>query len=449
MLIEFAVTNFRSFRERQVFSLLPTNIKERGVLPLKAVNYPKLQVLCSAVIYGPNNAGKSNFIRAVGALNWLVENSGQFNSNKKLVANEFFLFDTLTRNQPTTFEIDFIAPNDKRYSYTLSFNSTEVLKEELYRYDVSNMGKITVKTLYERDKQNIKFPALKGNREGINFEPNQLFLSRGDIEGNKELKTVYSFFANHLFVYQFSETEYTGFLTRSYAKFSSENENSKIPELIEHILRETDTGILGIESNLVDQSKVQFPDNVSQEIKDKVFEQLKYELRTRHKLFEGDDEIGEDTLPLSEQSTGTRKLLGLAPMLISALEDGDTLFIDEMNTGMHTEMSSWLIDLFNNPETNPNNAQLIITTHDIILLHKDLYERDQMFIVDKNKNGTSQLYSFADIKGQGLRSSNNNRLFDYYETGRLGGVPHIKKAYLQHVIMQFLNDAKAQPKEQA
>jgi AAA15 family ATPase/GTPase len=438
MLIEFAVTNFRSFRERQVLSLLPKKLKERRIELLKTESYSKLEVLPSVVLYGPNNAGKSNLLRAIGVLEQLVRNSGNYNSDKKLDANDFFEFDIKTQNQPTTFEIDFIAPNKSRYRYLVLFNSKIILKEELYVFNVSGTGKTTVKTLFERDQQIIKFPALKGVREGIRFEANQLFLSRGDIEGNKELKEIYSFFSTHLFVYQFTETQYTDFLTKEYAEFIAKNKKGEVDTLIETILRETNTGILGIETDLVDISKIQFPENTPQEIKDSIFEKIKYDLRTRHKLFDGQAEIGKTTLPLNEQSVGTRKLLGLAPLIISALEDGDTLLIDEMNTSMHTEITSWLIDLFNNPITNPNNAQLVITTHDITLLHKDLYEKDQIFIVEKDKYGASDLYSFADVTG--IRS--NNRLSDYYETGRLGGVPHIAKPYLEHVISQHLKDAK-------
>jgi AAA15 family ATPase/GTPase len=444
MLIEFAVTNFRSFRDRQVFSLLPSGkIRERQIMPLQSKLYPKLQALPTAVLYGPNNSGKSNFLLAVRALDWLVTNSGTFNTGKKLDANEYFEFDIRSKNQETIFEIDFIAPNQRRYNYLVSFNKSEILREELYVYNVSETGKITVKTLYEREKQSIKFPALKGKRESITFKENQLFLSRGDIAENEELVEVYSFFSTNFYIYLFTENEYTNFLIKKYAEFVAENKDNDMPKLIESILRETDTGILGVETNLVDTSKIKFPENTPQYLIDKIFEELKYEIRTRHKLFSGEKEIGEESLSLNEQSTGTIKLLGLIPLMLSALKDGDTIFIDEMNTSLHTEITTLLIDLFNNKETNPNNAQLIITTHDYTLLHKELYDKDQIFVVDKNKYGASDMYSFADITGL----LKKNSLSEYYETGRLGGVPHIAKPYLQNVISQFLKDAKTEISE--
>lgn len=439
MLIEISITNFRSFRDKQTFSLLPLGkIRNREVKVLQPENYPKVNALPSAVLYGPNNSGKSNFIKAFQALEWLVLKSGNFNSDQKLHANEYFHFDNQTKNEPSTFELDFIAPNKKRYIYQVTFGEKNIIKEYLYSYNITNKGKITLNTLFERNEQVIKFIALKGVKESVNFEPNQLFLSRGDIAGNDELKKIYSFFSSQIISLTFTETEYTNFLTRRYAEFIIDNPDSKFPKLIESILQETNSGILGIETNMVDVSKINFPEDISQEIKDKLFEQLKYDLRTRHKLFDGNLEIGTETISLKEQSTGTRKLIGLSPVILDALANGQVLLIDEMNTSLHTEITSWLIDLFNNSITNPNNAQLVITTHDMSLLDRNLYEKDQIFAIEKNEFGASYMYSFAEFTG--LRKIDNNRLANLYETGRLGGLPHISKPYLENLISEFIKN---------
>ena len=441
MLIEISITNFRSFREKQTFSLLPFGkIREREIKVLQPLNYPKVQVLPSAVLYGPNNSGKSNFINAFKALEWLVLKSGNFNSDQKLFANEYFNFDKQTKDQPSTFELDFITTKGKRYNYQVTFSEKSILKEYLYSYNITATGKITLNTLFERNEQLIKFISLKGAKESVSFEPNQLFLSRGDIAGNTELKDVYSFFSSNLVSLTFTETEYSNFLTKEYSRFIIENPESEIPKLVESILQETNSGILGIETNMVDISKIKFPEDISQEIKDRLFEQIKYDLRTRHKLFDGDIEIGTETISLKEQSTGTRKLIGISPVILGALVSGQVLLIDEMNTSLHTEITSWLIELFNNPITNPNNAQLIITTHDISLLDRNLYERDQIFAIEKNEFGASNMYSFAEFTG--LRKIDNNRLADFYESGRLGGLPHITKPYLENLISQFIQNGE-------
>lgn len=442
MLIEISITNFRSFREKQTFSLMPSGkIRKREIKTLKSIEYPKVEVLNSAILFGPNNSGKSNFIEVFKALKWFITSSGKFNSDDKILANEFFFFDLKTKDKPTTFEIDFIAPNKKRYNYLITFGSNVIIEENLYCYNVSASGKVNVNTLFERKEQSIKFVSLKGAKDSVSFEPNQLFLSKGDNAGNQELKEVYSFFTTKLSPLAFAETgEYSDFLIRKYGVFAFENPESSLLKLIDSILQETNSGILGIETNRVDLTKIKLSEDISQEIKDKIYERLKYELKTKHKLFDGEQEVGIETISLKEQSTGTRKLIGILPVIVDALQNGYVLLIDEMNTSLHTEITSWLIDLFNNPKTNPYSSQLIITTHDITLLNKNLYEKDQIFVVKKDKFGATSMYSFADFTG--LRKVDNNRLADFYETGRLGGLPHIAKPYLENLISQFIEDGK-------
>jgi len=441
MIIEFSVTNFRSFHQKQTFSMLPYGkIRERQIIPLKTIIYNKLQVLPTAVLFGPNNSGKSNFIKAIRALKWLVTETSSFNSDKELNANEYFEFNKLTLNEPTTFELDFIAPNQKRYNFLVTFNKNNILNEKLYVYNLSNTGKVTQNTIYVRENQNVKFGILKGVKEGILFNKNQLLLSRGDNYGNQELREVYSFFSESLSIFQFTELEYTDFLTRRYAKFIGENPDNKIHKLIETILNEIDTGIFGIETDLVNKEKISFGEDITQELKDKIFEMLKYEIKTKHKFFDSESEIGEATISLSKESIGTRKLLGILPEFLTILRDGKTLLIDELNTSLHTEITAWLINLFNNPNTNPKNAQLIFTNHDITLLQKQLFDEDQIYILEKNKFGATEMFSFADFTG--LRKTKNNQLAEFYNSGRLGGIPQITKSYIEHTINNFINDGE-------
>ncbi len=442
MIIEFSVSNFRSFLKKHTLSMLPYGkIRERQIMPLNTDIYNKLFVLPSAVLYGPNNAGKSNFIKAIRALKWLVTETSSFNSDKELYANEFFEFNKQSLEEPTLFEIDFISQNKKRYNFSVTFNKNCILNEKLYSYNVSNTGKVTKNTIYVREKQYVKFGILKGIKEGISFNENQLLLSRGDNHGNQELKEVYSFFSKSLSIFQFTEEEYTDFLTRRYAKFIGENPNNKMHKIIETILKEIDTGILGIETDLVNKEKISFGEEITQELKDKVFEMLKYEIKTKHKLFDGEDEIGETTISLNKESTGTRKLLGLLPEFLKILKEGKTLLIDELNTSLHTDITTWLVELFNNPKTNPKNAQLIFTTHDITLLQKKLFDEDQIYLLEKNKFGFSEMFSFADFTGL-RKTKNSSQLAEFYNDGRLGGLPQITKPYLEHTINNFINDGE-------
>lgn len=439
MLLRFTITNFRSFEGTQEFSLFPSGkIRKRSINCLQLAQYPKLQINPTAVLYGPNNSGKTNFIKAIRAVKWLVHQSAKFNSNDSIAANEFFAFNTQSQEKPTSFELQFIAPNEQQYIYAVSFSKKAIVSETLHSIAISKTGKTTTSAIFERtENESTKFGSSYKGKKNFNVEANQLLLSKGDNEGNELLKEVYRFFTS-LEIWQLTETENTDFLTKKLANYLIENSDNKLTDLINKIVSNIDTSITGIKAITINKDAIRLPEELPQTLKDKVFEDLKNQLHTKHKVFDGDKQIDDILMPINEQSTGTRKLLGLLHLIITSLLEGKTLFIDEMNTSMHTEVTAWLIELFNNPDTNPNNAQLIVTTHDMALLDKHIFEKDQIYALTKDQKGASRMYSFIDFRWSDLKSE--PRLLDFYETGRLGGVPHITKPYLESLIFDFLTN---------
>jgi uncharacterized protein len=99
---------------------------------------------------------------------------------------------------------------------------------------------------------------------------------------------------------------------------------------------------------------------------------------------------------MSEESDGTQKLYRLAGLVMHILEMGFLLVIDELDASLHPLMSRAIVQLFNSSKTNPNNAQLIFTTHDTNLLDIQLFRRDQIWFTEKNRYGSTDLYSLYD-----------------------------------------------------
>jgi AAA15 family ATPase/GTPase len=95
------------------------------------------------------------------------------------------------------------------------------------------------------------------------------------------------------------------------------------------------------------------------------------------------------------------------------------LFIDELDVKLHPLVVKYLLDLFNNPETNPNNAQLIFTTHNTYLLDKRFLRRDQIWFAQKDKYGSSEIYSLAEFEEVRKDASYSRD----YLLGRYGAVP--------------------------
>ena len=122
----------------------------------------------------------------------------------------------------------------------------------------------------------------------------------------------------------------------------------------------------------------------------------------------------------TQESEGTKNMLGLSLLFIDALKEGKTLFIDELNTSLHPFLCRFVLKKFNSKE-NRNNAQLIFTTHDVSLLDNEIFRRDQIFFVEKDKYGASTLFSLTDL-GERKDLSYRKRYFE----GRYGALPYIK-----------------------
>ena len=125
---------------------------------------------------------------------------------------------------------------------------------------------------------------------------------------------------------------------------------------------------------------------------------------------------------LEDESTGTRKFYSLAGPLIETLIEGGIIFIDEIDRSFHTELVLELINLFNNPAINKNNAQFITTTQNQVLLkEKSILRRDQFWFVEKDKYGRSSLFSLGSFPAVRKDDSWDKE----YSHGRYGGIPII------------------------
>ncbi|MDD4019695.1 MAG: AAA family ATPase, partial [Kiritimatiellae bacterium] len=120
-----------------------------------------------------------------------------------------------------------------------------------------------------------------------------------------------------------------------------------------------------------------------------------------------------------EESAGTKKILWLAAYLLGILEYGSVAFADELEARLHPHLTRRLVRLFNAPKTNPKNAQLVFVTHDTNLLTYGGLRRDQVWFCEKNRTGSTDLYSLAEIKvRKGARFEND------YIGGRYGAIPY-------------------------
>lgn len=444
MVVEFSITNFRSIKERQVFSMLPsdrvkTDNRKNVLFPISG--YKDLNLLTVSGIWGRNSAGKSNLVKAFRAIEWLVLQSHRFTRGDTLQANEYFLFDRNTQNAPTLFEIDFIAKDKKRYLYIVEFNKDEILREELHYYVVSHSERTNVRKLFvRRNGETISFGEdFKGSRK-TRVLPNVLFLSKSVNDVNPFLNPVYDFFKKDFSVSEFSEG-YTNFQSRYFAKIANDNDNpSSDMDILNNALANIDTGILHLTTSKSDKLPKNFhveerPDeelnDEQRQKRDLLVDIFKTEIKAVHRLFKGDKEIGTHSITLGQESEGTRKFVAVFSAFMQAIKNGNLFVIDEFDKSFHPLLTKALISLFADPKINVNGAQLIVTTHDTDLM--DIFDNDQINLIQKDYTGATEIYTVSDIRG--LRGDVS--IAKRYLRGELEGIPIINNASIHQSLFQL------------
>lgn len=376
MLIEFKFKNFISYKDEN--RILLTKVKSfKELEKTHIINTSKgIDLLKSSAIYGSNGGGKSNFIEAMHFMKDTIHNSFSESLKKdedRGRTDYYFKLSTSTENKPSFFEISFLI-NDAIYRYGFEILGFEIVSEWLFK-------KIDTETsLFER----------KGNNFKIN--------SKGFSEGNKYKKDVNS---NVLFI--------------SYLAQNNSKESSKVVEWffnVNVISGLDDSNHKNATSQLLTKSKkfkawlnlaVRFLEisNIDT-TKDK-------DLVTYHNKFD-DNNVIIDSVAFdfeTDESQGTRKLIYLLGALFDTLLHGKVLFIDELDSKLHPNLTKKILEFFH--KFNFKNSQFIFTVHDAILLDKDLLRRDQIWFVDRNKFGSSELYSMSDFDASVVRNTSDFR----------------------------------------
>lgn len=404
MILEFSLSNYRSFQSEQTFSMLPVSTGEsRGEYEENLAHVAKWHILKAALVYGANASGKSNLMKSLQTFRSIILNRGETSPDEPFDEYQPFSFNPSCTNAPTRFQLNFLLEHI-RYFYTLEFNSKEVTRENLYFYPNGRETK-----LFTRRKQKFSFgDSLKGAKSTVEklTAPNQLYLSKAAINNIEQLAAIYLYFKNDFmpipFLDSWNDRYYINRLAR---EIKNSPDQLAFITNFKGLLRSFDTGLVDFKIQ-----SVPFSDD--------------YKIEVEHHVF--DDEghiIGSRFQPFEEESTGTQKLFVIGGLILRALMNGRVIMIDEFERSLHPFISSLIFQMFNHSKVNAKNAQLIIATHDTNLLSKEnKLRRDQIWMVEKDKTGSTELFSLSDIEGV-----RKNVPFErWYLSGRLGGIPNVE-----------------------
>ena len=421
MLVNFRVENFKSFKDLAEFSMEATKLKNLKNSNTFTIN--NLSLLTSAVIYGANASGKSSVLDAMESMIDIIKNSIDIEKSKQYKARPFLLSKE-TEDKQTIFEIEFVMEQTMyRYGFEIDIKS-KILKEWLFQKHLKFRARYTFLFKRNRDDISISSNFKEGKKLKDKTRDNALFLTVV-AQFNGEIAKAIIKWVNKLNV--LSNTESEMFEHYSFSKLDDNEFKDKIVSLIKN----SDVGIFDIsKSNVSFEELIKEHSDLKNKIPEFILEKMKEDemsmstIKTEHIQYNKDNTFHKmKTFDLSFESDGTQKLLALTAPILDTLENGKVLIIDELDNSLHTKLAEEIIKLFNSSETNPNNAQLIFTTHDTNLLNQKLFRRDQIWFTQKNILGQSELYSLVEY-GKG-KTRDDLVLEKNYLDGKFGATPHI------------------------
>ena len=425
MFIEFSVGNYRSFKERVTFSMEAADIASQPAeLDERNIFAPRdgLRLLTSAVVYGANASGKSNFIGALDFMRDFVLTSVQEREPGKAIDIEPFLLSTTTKDAPSFFEVVFLL-SEIQYRYGFEVTRERITKEWLYR-----LGSTREQTLFSRVGDTFKVNT-KQFREGRGLQErtrsNALFLSVVAQFNGEVAQGIRRWFGLLTIIRGLDPT-------REDAQFRTNLEKHPYRKAIDVLIQSLDVNIhaFGFEKRPLTLPSAEWErfvrDLMQPPLQDNRPLETTHILTAHHIYDESQQESGQVWFDLEKQeSDGTRRLFTLASPIIRALVEGLVLVIDEFDARLHPNLALELIRMFHHPEGNERHAQLIFTTHNTNLLSAKLFRRDQVWFVEKSRQGASDLYSLVEYRVDGKIIRNDASFEKDYVAGRYGAVPFI------------------------
>lgn len=423
MLIQFSVKNYKVFADEAKLSMVASKddtLRESNVFDTGFGHH----LLKSAVVYGANASGKTKLVEAMVFMRNLVENSGTYQSSRKINVEPFRL-NTKNETAPSLFEVIFIEDNEM-YRYGFEVTREKIVSEWLFVRQNNKKPKET--ELFYRQEQDFsdrhksKFK-INDLVENDRIKPNSLLLSVADAANEKTAKKVFRWITEKW-------KTIAGLKSHNYLGYTAHQlENPAFKKKIIEFLKAADLGIQDLKPKLMNFEELpqQLQEVLLKESEGKETKVFSDVVTFRKKYNELNEPIGQTEFSMDDdESSGTQKYFALSAPILEALLNGEIFVVDELDAALHPNLVAKIVGLFNSTATNPNNAQLIFNTHNTNLLNNEaqLFRRDQIWFTKKDHYGAATLYSLADFKTNTVRKEDNYE--KNYTAGKYGAVPFLE-----------------------
>ncbi|MEV7005586.1 ATP-binding protein [Streptosporangium sp. NPDC051022] len=403
MLIRFRVANHRSIRNEHELSLIATEFDE-GTARDTGLRHRGREVSLQPVVgvFGANASGKSNLLSAFRFMRDAVGTSfADWAKTPDVVPRQPFKLDSASREETTLFEVDLVLGRDPvRYTYGFELSDERVEAEWLHVYPHGRRNVWFDREAGRSESEGGEFVfrggGFKGEREALVklTRPNALFLSVGATLNDPQLSAIHRWFFDTWPMTPERELGDRVAWTRRLLTHPDQAEDYH--RWIMRLLQAADLGVSRFDTD-----------------------PRSGEIRLWHRTPDG----GEMPLDFhTEESLGTHAWFAFLGPMLTVLDRGSVLLVDELDSSLHPALAAEVVRVFQDPASNPRGAQLIFTTHDATLLGSAVLDRplnrDQVWITAKQGLGETELYPLTDAKPRKEESLERG-----YLRGRYGGVP--------------------------
>ena len=429
MIISFSVENWMSFRDPTTFSMVASRERQHGERVPKLGKY-QTRVLPIAAIYGGNASGKTNFFKALNFVKTLVVEGTRPDS---LIPIDTFRLDDGWKNRPSRFAFELLI-NETIYDFSFAVTQEAVLEERLVK-----ITSTSEKVLYNRCDGDLSFDSALAKDDFFPFvfrgtRDNQLFLTNSVFQNIDNFRSVYDWFNDTLVLIapdsRFDPLEL--FFDERHPLYTAMNET----------LSRLDTGISHLGGEEIPLENVPLAEQLKAELRKEIKEGMsvrlmKDSLTDRIVFIQKDGELiakrlvtfhrkadgTEVRFEIHQESDGSQRVIHLLPIFLdlSSQTTQQVCIIDEIDRSLHPLLIRQLLEMYLDSCSEETRTQLLLTTHNVMLMDQQLLRRDEMWVTERDGAGVSSLFSFSEYKD--VRYDKDIR--KSYLQGRMGGIPHI------------------------
>ena len=392
--------NFFSFAEENEISFVVGKAMPKDYASFYTPTGTRLSK--TVAVLGANASGKTNLMKALPFLRWLMLDSFQKGKPEKELNFRPFLFHKET--QPSMMEIEFEC-SDILYRYHVIFTEKRILTEVLFEKKGSRFS-----YLFKREKEDGGTEQIRTRRLGIwkktiasILRPNATLFSTLLQTGNQRIAEIAApirALATNVDRLGRLKGDSMEQLIQAAQYFKEHPETLKQAS---GLLKTYDLGLGNVEVKTVKTKGLESEES----------EKFPFPYGTHE--FQGK----KLSLAFVEESSGTQRLFVVLQKLLSVMETGGIAVLDEFEVDLHPLMIPHLLKTFMDPDLNPHNAQLLLSTHSVEVFNE--LHKQQVVLVEKQPDGASECWRLDDMRG--VRSDDN--YLAKYLSGAYGAIPEI------------------------